>query len=141
MKRAHSAWPRAENVHEAWRVSCFRSRSWLTSNAVVPPSPTKPTRPQVAALRTAPRRPSEVPEQSIVVSAPSPWVSSRIAATGSVSFALTTASAPDSRQLQALRAMSTAMTRAPIAAPSSVAEPDRPLAETRACRGPRRRGA
>src|SRR5207245_1079395 len=53
MKRAHSSWPTALNVHEAWIVSCRLSMSWLMSNVVLLPSPTKHTRPQVAALRRA----------------------------------------------------------------------------------------
>ena len=59
MKRAHSAWPMALKVHEAWMVSWRRSRCWLMSKAVgPPPSPTRATRPQVPALRTAATRAS-----------------------------------------------------------------------------------
>ena len=53
MKRAHSSWPTLEKVHEAWIVSCLRIMSWLMSKVVVLPSPTKATRPHVAAHRTA----------------------------------------------------------------------------------------
>src|SRR5438093_974987 len=56
--------------------------SWLMSKVVVLPSPTKATRPHVAALRTAATRASGLPVQSIAVSTPSPCVSSRNAATG-----------------------------------------------------------
>src|SRR5213592_1265229 len=97
MKRAHSSWPIELNVHDAWIVSCFRIMSWLMSNVVVLPSPTKQTRPQVAALFTAATRASGFPVQSMDASTPAPWVSSRSAATGSVSLALITASAPSSR--------------------------------------------
>src|SRR2546430_7683416 len=81
----------------AWIVSCRLSMSWLMSNVVLLPSPTKHTRPQVAALRTAATRASGLPVQSIDASTPSPWVSARSAVTGSVSFALITVSAPSSR--------------------------------------------
>src|SRR3989441_2041555 len=66
--------------------------SWLISNVVVLPSPTKQTRPQVAALFTAATRASGLPVQSMAASTPSPRVSSRSAATGSASLALITAS-------------------------------------------------
>src|SRR5437870_988145 len=121
-KRAHSAWPTLEKVHEAWIVSCRRIMSWLMSNVVVLPSPTKATRPHVVALRTAATRASGFPVQSIAVSTPSPCVSSRSAATGSVSFAFTTVSAPKSRASASRSgATSIAITRAPIARPSRVA--------------------
>jgi hypothetical protein len=111
------------NVHEATSVSCLRIRSRLTSMEVAPPSPTKHMRPHVAVLRTAATRGSGSPVQSMVASAPSPRVSSMMAFTGSVSRELTTASAPNCfARASRSAAMSTAMTRAPIAAPSMVAE-------------------
>src|SRR5213592_4402459 len=79
MKRAHSSWPTALNVHEAWIVSCRLSMSWLMSNVVLLPSPTKHTRPQVAALRTAATRASGLPVQSIDASTPSPCVGAELA--------------------------------------------------------------
>ncbi len=122
-KRAHSSWPIALKVHDAWIVSCFRIMSWLISNVVVLPSPTKQTRPQVAALFTAATRASGLPVQSMAASTPSPRVSSRSAATGSASLALITASAPSSRaSLSRSGTTSIAITRGPMAAPSIVAE-------------------
>src|SRR5213592_4489560 len=116
MKRAHSSWPSELNVHEAWIVSCRRIMSWLMSNVVVLPSPTKQTRPQVAALFTAATRASGFPVQSMDASTPAPWVSSRSAATGSVSLALITASAPSSRaSLSRSGTTSIAITRGPLA--------------------------
>ena len=81
-KRAHSHWPMLLNVHEATSVSCLRIKSRLTSMEVAPPSPTKHMRPHVAALRTAATRRSGRPVQSMVASAPSPWVRSMMASPG-----------------------------------------------------------
>ena len=112
----------AENVHEACTVSCRRNMCLLTSIVVWPPSPTNATRPHVPADCSAPRRPSDEPEQSMVVSAPSPRVRSWIAFTASASLALITCSAPKSRaSARRSGTTSTAMTRAPIARPSIVA--------------------
>src|SRR5881398_312613 len=74
-------------------------------------------------LRTAATRASGLPVQSIDASTPSPWVSARSAVTGSVSFALITVSAPSSRaSVSRSGTTSIAITRAPIARPSIVAE-------------------
>ncbi len=75
------------------------------------------------APRTAIRRPSAVPEVSSVLSAPAPWVSVRMAATASSVFGLIKPSAPNSLARASRSALtSSAMTRAPMAAASCVAE-------------------
>ncbi len=57
-------------------VRCRRSRWGLTSRETDPPSPTKQMRPQVSVQRTAARRASALPLQSMAVSAPLPPVRS-----------------------------------------------------------------
>ena len=124
MKRAHSAWPTLEKVHEAWIVSCRRIMSWLMSKVVVLPSPTNATRPP-GGRRCAPRPRAASGLPGAVhrgLRHLRRAVSSRSAATGSVSVALIDRlGAERAGERQPLGATSIAITRAPIARPSRVA--------------------
>ena len=115
-KRAQSACPKALNVHDATMVSCLRMSSWETLTVIVPPSPTRPTVPQVRVDRIAPRRPASLPEQSIAMATPRPPVRSLMAATGSLLPGSTISSAPSPFASSRRSAtVSRAMTRAPMA--------------------------
>src|SRR5215468_760426 len=94
MNSAHSAWPCFENVHDPTSVTCRRRRSWLTSSVTWPRSPTKQAVPHARTERTAATRASGAEEASSVLCAPSPWVSSAIAATMSCAAGSITSAAP-----------------------------------------------
>ena len=82
MKRAHSAWITLEKVQEPISVSCFLIMSRLTSMVTLPRSPTKQAVPQVRVARIAAARPPRRRSSRAPCRA-RPWVSSRIASTGS----------------------------------------------------------
>src|SRR6516164_11359062 len=95
-KRAQSACPIVEKVHEPITVSCLRNRSRLTSSDTPPPSPTKQTVPHALVARTAVTLPSAAPDVSRLRSAPAPLVKVLMAATGSSVLGSINASAPNS---------------------------------------------
>ncbi len=104
-------------------VSCLRRISGLTSIVTWPPSPTKHTVPHAAAQRTAADRPAAAPEVSSEHDTPRPPVNAWMAATGSPPPATIVCVAPNAVARVALAALvSTAITRAPIAAASCVAD-------------------
>src|SRR5215470_8508066 len=93
------------------------------SRVTWPRSPTKQAVPHARTERTAAARASGAEEASSVLCAPSPCVSSAIAATMSCAAGSITSAAPNCRaSLRRSGAMSTAMTRAPISTASCVAE-------------------
>src|SRR2546422_723560 len=119
-KRAHSASNTVLKVHEPYMVSCLWITSGVISNVAVPCSPTKHARPQARAAFAQLARASEWPVQSSVASAPSPWVSSRIASTGEpsvLSMAAVGAETQPSRAVHTHRRVARAAVLAHAAAP------------------------